>query len=706
MPKKQEEIQYGSVVDLSQAQSLLDKDPTYKGIGWLPNICKVCLGKKVHEDKICYYCNGSGFGPQRDALVATEFEVFFGGARGGGKSEASRAWAVSGNPGLPWWKQKRDGTMVPYLVNQSYVNHPMYRCLILRKNQNDLEDWIDKAANLYKKIGGEFKARPYLEFEFPSGAKIICGHLAYEDSYERYKGQEFQRIVIDELTHIPSIELYMQVRACCRSAFPGLRPQMFLTSNPGGPGHGWVKDRFVRPRDPDTKEFVPPKTTIRERFKNPFTGKEGIITRIYIPSKLDDNPKFSGADGADDTYTGVLSTNDEKWQRAYLHGDWDTLVGVYFSTFRPDGPGEGEPDHACHVVKSGEIENKNPKIHLARPRKPWWPIGMGGDWGYSHDAAFYWGTKDPETKQLIVYREAYRERMTPVDVGVTIAKLSLEDLNANPYHHVKLHFSHETFNRSAFQEFGGVRSIVELISDGIAKVLGPASVSIPEIKDPQEGEYFDDKYRQYLEDLRVQKQTGITIIRANTDRILGLTYIRQLLNWNPPITSNTEEINWEYAQQIARDHGANAYFAYLDRITKARANDGLYPRLQIYDSCKKLVEKGIPGAVHDEKNPEDIPPKQHWDGRDELDAFRYLCLGFGMEPDQPVPEEVRKQQIVDMYRESHPQHNTNDLIWVNRHFEKEELAAKQQQHRGLSPGRQSTRNRRRQNIVSRFDKGG
>jgi hypothetical protein len=122
-------------------------------------------------------------GKQTFALSRPEFEILYGGARAGGKTESGIAW-------LTRW-----------------IGDPNLRALVIRKNSVDLKDWIDRANQLYSGFGGKLKGNPG-EFHFPSGAIIYTGHLADESAYTKYQGQQYQKIIIEELTNIASEELY------------------------------------------------------------------------------------------------------------------------------------------------------------------------------------------------------------------------------------------------------------------------------------------------------------------------------------------------------------------------------------------------------------------------------------------------------------------------------------------------------------------
>lgn len=242
-------------------------------------------------------------GPQSYVLKKIESEIFYGGARGGGKTDAGIVWIAE-----------------PVLNSK-------YRGLVIRRNSDDLTDWIDRAKQIYRYLGGEYINR---EFRFPSGAVIRTGHLADENAYERYQGHEYQRILIEELTHIPTLELYLKLIASNRSTVPELKPQVFCTSNPGGPGHRWVKQRFIDPmkmkklyyvrEDGITRAYV-----VSERF----TDAEGN-TRVFVKALVDDNPTILKYDKR---YVSFLDSLPEDLRKMWREGEWEVgeVKGAYYT---------------------------------------------------------------------------------------------------------------------------------------------------------------------------------------------------------------------------------------------------------------------------------------------------------------------------------------------------------------------------------------
>ena len=295
-------------------------------------------------------------GPQEFVLSLPDdiFEILYGGSRGGGKTHAGMVWLT--DP----------------------IDIPEYRALVIRKNADDLSDWIDRARQMYRSLGVKVAYKPAI-FTFPSGAMIKCGHLKDDQAYTKYQGHEYQRMLIEELTQIPQERRYLQLISSCRSTIPGLKASVFLTANPGGSGHGWVKKRFVDVAEPN-KLYLDP---VSNRY------------RIFIPATIDDNPVLMKNDP---NYVGTLEglkATDEQLYKAWRWGSWEVFIGQAFSEFRRD----------VHVTDRFPYP-------LADCRKI-----IGFDWGYNHAGSAQWIAICPENKQgvsrLYSYREIHQNKTTP-----------------------------------------------------------------------------------------------------------------------------------------------------------------------------------------------------------------------------------------------------------------------------------------------------
>jgi hypothetical protein len=309
------------------------------------------------------------FPKQEVAISQSEdvFEILFGGSRGPGKTDAGMAWLLYD------------------------IGNPNFRALVIRRNADDLTDWVDRATKMYQRYGAKVAYKPAV-ITFPSGAIIRCGHLKDEQAYTKYQGHEYHRILIEELTQIPSEKRYLQLISSCRSTNPELKPQVFATTNPGGAGHSWVKKRFVEPALPETV----------------FLGADTGRKRVFIPATVDDNPVLNQTDPDYVKFLDGLRDTDEQLWKAWRHGSWDVWAGQAFREFRYD----------LHVV-----------TNLTYPLDSTRNI-ISFDWGYNHHGAAYWTQICPEDSQgitrLITYRELYQNAKQPALWAQEILALTQE----------------------------------------------------------------------------------------------------------------------------------------------------------------------------------------------------------------------------------------------------------------------------------------
>ena len=239
-----------------------------------------------NKDNIVFKANE---GPQEDFLAASELDVLYGGAAGGGKSYAM-------------------------LVDPlRYAHRAAHRALIIRRSMPELRELIDKSRELYPKA---FPGCKYREVEklwnFPSGAKIEFGFLERDADVYRYQGQAYSWIGFDEITHLPTEFSWNYLASRLRTTDSEITPYMRCTANPGGVGAHWVKKRYIEPSEPDTT----------------FIGTDGL-TRKFIPARLEDNP-FLATDGR---YEQMLKALPPTQRKQLLEGNWDVNEGAAFTEF-------------------------------------------------------------------------------------------------------------------------------------------------------------------------------------------------------------------------------------------------------------------------------------------------------------------------------------------------------------------------------------
>ena len=213
------------------------------------------------------YCPHEPSAKQRQFLALNTFEALYGGAAGGGKSDALIMGALA------------------------YIHEPRFASLLLRKTYKDLNlsgAIMARSHEWFRGTSASWSAQDY-RWTFPSGASMSFGYMDSLQDRERYQSAEFQYIAFDELTHFEEGQ-YTYMASRLRKP-PGMDVPLKLRagSNPGGRGHDWVYERFVA-----------------EGAPQPF-----------VPALLDDNP---GTDGV--SYRQALSHLDAVTRRQLENGEW------------------------------------------------------------------------------------------------------------------------------------------------------------------------------------------------------------------------------------------------------------------------------------------------------------------------------------------------------------------------------------------------
>lgn len=320
-------------------------------------------------------------GPQSAFLAATETQVLFGGAAGGGKS-----YALLADP-------------------MRFFHNKNFSGLIVRKSIDELRELKWKSRELYPKAfpGAKFQ-EVSSSWRFPSGAILWMSYLERDEDVLRYQGLSFTWIGFDELTHWSSPFAWDYLFSRLRSTDPELARNLSMraTSNPGGPGHGWVKRMFIDPSPPghafDAQDIETGVTLVYPEG-HPLAG-DPLFKRRFIPAKVSDNP-YLWDDGI---YERNLLALPEDRRRQLLEGDWGVADGAAFSEFRTS-------IHTC--------EPFNIPSHWKRFRSC--------DWGYSsrQQTAIHWFAIAPDDT-LYVYREKIVNQMTAREVAQMILKIERE----------------------------------------------------------------------------------------------------------------------------------------------------------------------------------------------------------------------------------------------------------------------------------------
>lgn len=311
------------------------------------------------------------------AVPDSIFEVMYGGAAGGGKSEALL--------NLP-------------IVRQFY-EYPRFKGICFRRTYPELEAELivrSEAQGLYVGTGAKYN-KEKKRWQWPSGAIMQFGHLEYDSDVRKYDSAEYNLVEFDELTSFTEYQ-YLYMFSRCRSSDSNLPSLVRSGTNPGNVGHAWVRARFVEPCSTGNVVMIDKRTTLR---------------RLFIPSKAQDNPYLMENDPQ---YINRLQGMAEKDRKAKLDGDWYTFSGQVFDDYREENY-PGEPTNAVHVVDEFEV----PK---------WWPRVLSIDWGFSALTYALWSAIAPNG-QVYLYRE-YAIKQAKISQWATeIGRLSNNEVFAD-----------------------------------------------------------------------------------------------------------------------------------------------------------------------------------------------------------------------------------------------------------------------------------
>ena len=265
-------------------------------------------------------------GPQTALIQCPVFEVFYGGARGGGKTEGS----------IGDWLQHSA------LYGEAAIG------IFFRRKLVQLAEVIARTKQIFPKLGAKYNEQQKT-WTMANGARLKFAYLERDSDAEEYQGHSYTRVYVEEVTNFPSPTPINKLRATLRSG-SGVPVGMRLTGNPGGAGHNWVKARYIDPA-PEGYKVITEETEIE------LDGTRVTVTldRVFIPSKIGDNQLLMRNDP---TYILRLrQSGSEALVRAWLKGDWSIVDGAFFD----------EWDDALHIIPSSGFEGLlNPRMQIFR----------------------------------------------------------------------------------------------------------------------------------------------------------------------------------------------------------------------------------------------------------------------------------------------------------------------------------------------------
>jgi hypothetical protein len=339
-------------------------------------------------------------GPQLALIECPLPLVFFGGARGGGKT---------------------DGVLGKWAIKES-IYGDSFNAMMFRRTTVSSEDAIERSKQIFGPLGGKFNGTEN-KWRMPNGGRCGFAYLDKESDAAEWQGRNVTDVWIEEVGQYATPNAIDKMFGVMRSA-GGVPVQMLLTGNPGGPGQHWIRERFALhpfPRIP---------TVMRVSIN------EGAIDAAVIPSRITDNHVLLDADPG---YLDRLRmVGSKELVRAWLEGDWSAIEGAFFDSW----------SEAKHVIDP-----------FAIPRE--WMKFRSMDWGYAAPFSVGWWAVVPDDEMrggrwlprgaMVRYREWYGAtgpqkglRLTAEEVGDGILQREAGDL-----------LSYGVIDPAAYAEDGG-----------------------------------------------------------------------------------------------------------------------------------------------------------------------------------------------------------------------------------------------------------
>lgn len=282
--------------------------------------------------------------PQAVALASTASELFYGGAKGGAKTD----------------------TLLAKPLYQ--VHRPLYAAAFVRQTYPELERVLDRATRMYGALPAGRRPKwtgDNHRFTFPSGAFIQFGYTQKGLTWSQ--GGNWAEVLWDEMGNEPDERKLDTLISEIRCADPTVVRQLAGSGNPGFAGHPWVKRRYIVPCGKQGGV-----TFVRIPLPN---GTVAVRSRQFVPSHVTDNPTYAN----DVNYMAALVSLPERMRRCLLEGDWDAATGLALDEVEP----------ARHLVKPFSIPSH-------------WPYLAGFDWGFVHNAVFIHGRVSEDGRIVVV----------------------------------------------------------------------------------------------------------------------------------------------------------------------------------------------------------------------------------------------------------------------------------------------------------------
>lgn len=274
-------------------------------------------------------------GPQKALIDCPHSEIFFGGARGGGKT---------------------DGILGKWALREAALG-ATFNAVGLRPTSVSWDDAVERSKQIFGPLGGKFNETKLI-WRMPHGGRARFAYLEKVTDADQYQGKNVTDVWIEEAGLYPtSIGVSFLPRPIARMkavlrAPRGVRTQMILSGNPGGAGQHWISRRYGLIPFPEGPKVV---EVVSEAGEKTFAA--------VIPSRVEDNRMID-----QEAYVSNLrQSGSSALVKAWLRGDWTAVEGAFFDAW----------DERRHVVDPFPV----PKT---------WLRFLSMDWGFAAPFSVGW----------------------------------------------------------------------------------------------------------------------------------------------------------------------------------------------------------------------------------------------------------------------------------------------------------------------------
>ena len=287
-------------------------------------------------------------GSQKKFLKCPVWECLLHGNRGGGKT---------------------DVLIMDFLQAVGKGFGPDYKGLLLREATTELGDVISKCRKWIPRIfpTAKYNASKKI-WVFEEGETLWLNYARTVEDYDQYHGHEYPWIGWEEITNHVFDTVYLKLMSCNRSSNKDIVPKYRSTCNPSGPGHAWVKQRFI--------DKIKPGKIYREKLKFEYPDANGEmqkqeidVARTHVQSYMTENKALLEADPAYMAKIYSLTQDNEMLRKAWIDGSWDLLIGGFFTDVW---------DKNIHILPTFQIPTS-------------WKLYRSFDWGSSRPWAVTYG---------------------------------------------------------------------------------------------------------------------------------------------------------------------------------------------------------------------------------------------------------------------------------------------------------------------------